>query len=967
MMDDSPDVEDVDDDVNNVVDRIVCTYITDEDDVRNRPQLVGAELAEMDGRHRFISSRLAVYLVGCAMATGTSATLAIYMWSGMGGEIQHKVLDILYGREHWATYCAFFLFALVFLLYVVDFFAPVHLPGRYLVVSESMAWVGKGCLGLVVAAVVVWSYLMAKDFPTLPLVITTFLCPLSIILLRWVTLPKVPERPFDSNGVRGLQDKIYLIKLLTWEERDEHNFYIAALSMCMTTGVAVFAVWTTWALRNEAGFKDNLSTAPKQADKELVFVRWSAPLCVAISNFVFAGFAALRVTQSGAYSATDQIKNQLLFDFESSDHKRVEKYRIAMLRARIAGVTDEKGLKRAAVDKLQRYLVQHIWHMRRLSKIVKSVNATLIGLIVALHVVFQMVTTVSHIAVMVQGYLASYLVTFVVFTFVSFNRVTKSMSLDLMYLPMFKTFAGYAQTDWGRGLVMCFGLPMMPLLLCMSLANQTIRRQRRLTSSGNYLTKRVQNLCEGVRKWEWIPVLGWMYIISGVLIVFRIFPVFLNVLLAWVSSTLGALNFWTICAAMFLIGTFLFMLPPVPGPIIYPFAGFLLSDPEKCPFGFWGGCAVSIILSFVMKMSACALQQKVIGEALGGNVSVQRVCGVHKPGIRAIEAVLKQPGLSWGKCAILCGGPDWPTSVLAGILRLSLRQCLIGTCPVILSIIPMTLTGSLYLKRSESEAWTRTGNLMLLVTTAISAIFWVGIGWALQDEFDKRGDALTRPNVKHLELEWADYRQTCIFQRCRPKWMYFPTSLRLLYAGGAIIATFVAHIFLWCASRCFGNFTVIDSIDTLRWFGDGGLLRPLGIVCLVLFVICCSGPVVYQIWYKAWRRDLLKQVLADLEEEEPSWKREWLEHASRVNDTLAMQRCSSQTPTVFSCSDIGSRIIASRTPTLLSNSSRAENANRTKWGSAAVEVGSPVSWSEACKAQDILSDTSPNDPQVICI
>lgn len=59
--------------------------------------------------------------------------------------------------------------------------------------------------------------------------------------------------------------------------------------------------------------------------------------------------------------------------------------------------------------------------------------------------------------------------------------------------------------------------------------------------------------------------------------------------------------------------------------------------------------------------------------------------------MRAIEQVLRRPGMSFGKCMILCGGPagclrrllclsaeDWPTSVLAGILRLSLVQCTIG-------------------------------------------------------------------------------------------------------------------------------------------------------------------------------------------------------------------------------------------------------------------------------------------------
>ena len=43
-----------------------------------------------------------------------------------------------------------------------------------------------------------------------------------------------------------------------------------------------------------------------------------------------------------------------------------------------------------------------------------------------------------------------------------------------------------------------------------------------------------------------------------------------------------------------------------------------------------------------------------------------------------IDLFRARPGMSFGKCMILCGGPDWPTSVLAGILRLSLVQCTIG-------------------------------------------------------------------------------------------------------------------------------------------------------------------------------------------------------------------------------------------------------------------------------------------------
>merc|ERR1719414_576543 len=105
----------------------------------------------------------------------------------------------------------------------------------------------------------------------------------------------------------------------------------------------------------------------------------------------------------------------------------------------------------------------------------------------------------------------------------------------------------------------------------------------------------------------------------------------------------------------------LFMLPPVPGPPIYLFGGCVIAD--KSPWGFWSGVAICILLCIFLKLTACAVQQKFIGERLGGFEQVKSMVKVHTPLMRAIEAILRQRGLSFGKCMILCGGPDWPTSV----------------------------------------------------------------------------------------------------------------------------------------------------------------------------------------------------------------------------------------------------------------------------------------------------------------
>ena len=88
------------------------------------------------------------------------------------------------------------------------------------------------------------------------------------------------------------------------------------------------------------------------------------------------------------------------------------------------------------------------------------------------------------------------------------------------------------------------------------------------------------------------------------------------------------------------------------------------------------GFIIMVILALLLKLTAVVLAAA-IGELLGKKVSIKYMVGVHKVSIRAIEMILKRPGLNKAKVAILIGGPDWPTSVLTGILGLSLPQMLL--------------------------------------------------------------------------------------------------------------------------------------------------------------------------------------------------------------------------------------------------------------------------------------------------
>merc|ERR1719486_1393824 len=97
---------------------------------------------------------------------------------------------------------------------------------------------------------------------------------------------------------------------------------------------------------------------------------------------------------------------------------------------------------------------------------------------------------------------------------------------------------------------------------------------------------------------------------------------------------------------------------------------------------------INVVKCWLLKLAACAMQQKMIGEVLGSRPWVRQLAGVHKVTVRCLEAIMRKPGLSMGKVAILCGGPDWPVSVLAGILKCSLFQMLLGTTPIILFVAP---------------------------------------------------------------------------------------------------------------------------------------------------------------------------------------------------------------------------------------------------------------------------------------
>lgn len=170
---------------------------------------------------------------------------------------------------------------------------------------------------------------------------------------------------------------------------------------------------------------------------------------------------------------------------------------------------------------------------------------------------------------------------------------------------------------------------------------------------------------------------------------------FTMVFLSWLNSVLAKMPLGAVVGIFYSVGLFMFLLPPVPGVPVYVLGGVVMVNSfVKQGLPFPVSCIVVTFICFMIKLNAVAMQQKCIGGMMSGSLYVRKTVMVNSMSIKAIRLILTKPGLGIDKIAILCGGPDWPTSVLTGILKLSVFKMLFGTIPVIFLVFPCVMSGA---------------------------------------------------------------------------------------------------------------------------------------------------------------------------------------------------------------------------------------------------------------------------------
>mmetsp|Transcript_28788 Transcript_28788/g.54352 ORF Transcript_28788/g.54352 Transcript_28788/m.54352 type:complete len:839 (+) Transcript_28788:95-2611(+) len=429
-------------------------------------------------------------------------------------------------------------------------------------------------------------------------------------------------------------------------------------------------------------------------------------------------------------------------------------------------------------------------------------------------------------------------------------------------------YGGYSTLFKGMFILTC-GPAVLGYWL-ISIVNQAIRKLRLpLTKKlggedGDekyLLTLVAHKQKETIINWEWTPVIsngigiGIFVQVMGILVT-KITYLLLAMLRQKIEDEGWGPGF--VSTLMVIIGLSLFLLPPVPGVPIYFMCGLMLVEVcEPHMGGTVGATFYAVFLGLFLKLLACACQQKIIGENLGSSVAVRQMVGINSDLMRTMRVILSKPGLSMAKCSILIGGPDWPTSVLCGILKLDLIPILIGTFPILILITPTVLSG-LFVYLGQTKDWAETLSTVCLSATGMAqsgsmlvAAFYLEKTIAEnKDEIDAvEVDVAVEEADKKAKFFADDYHTVTA-------WPILPTWVKIWLLVALLEMIFSCYLTMIFSANCFETFEMTSKVADLPNGNAMNLFKAWGWVAIALFFI---STVQFYI-FKSWAGKKVKQL-----------------------------------------------------------------------------------------------------------
>ena len=172
------------------------------------------------------------------------------------------------------------------------------------------------------------------------------------------------------------------------------------------------------------------------------------------------------------------------------------------------------------------------------------------------------------------------------------------------------------------------------------------------------------------------------------------------------------------------------------------YKGIILVAAGEDIYGIAGSIMYAFVFCMVLKLMAVVGQMYGFGVPLGKSVSVRRAVGVNSDLVRSMKIVLRKPGLSIAKVTILTGGPDWPTSVMCGILHLNVFQILLGTLPVAFLILPTILAGSYFYLADRDPKYAALSTIFAAVAAFVQTGAMLIAAYYLDKVNDRRSSCL---------------------------------------------------------------------------------------------------------------------------------------------------------------------------------------------------------------------------------
>jgi len=427
------------------------------------------------------------------------------------------------------------------------------------------------------------------------------------------------------------------------------------------------------------------------------------------------------------------------------------------------------------------------------------------------------------------------------------------------------------ENDWSRAVFIGALNVIIPAYFALTMLQQRVRRCRGTTESADQFTPEARRVLVQLSEWRWSSILIKVVILGELFFTLQVGVAKITyVLLSALNHALAPVDYTAVIIMVFLIGLSMFLLPPVPGVPVYVFCGIVLAEQGRqlASVGFVGGCLIAITLGFFTKLCAC-LGQYGIGYAMGKSVKIQQLIHVDKPFTRAIEKILNRPGLDAGKVAVLVGGPDWPTSVTCGILKLNIPQMILGTCPVFFVLTPCVLAGAFMARVTggEDSMWN------MLANTAIGASLVVQMGsgvmavYSITNVVQSCGDELSRPRPEHEAVAALTSKESRYVEMYGTvtdwRQLWIPWKAVVLLAAASTLTS--GFIFVMMAESCFRPFNISSRIGA-RFEEDGlegnvlNLVLPVGWLALALFAVSVVLHVSFSTSMSSKARRRLMQV-----------------------------------------------------------------------------------------------------------